>query len=127
MIVNLDHLGRIGQDAPSEYIIASMTALLGAYAYPSVIAFSHRFSRRTLARSVLYLSALSGAVMLVFMQREAFDEMHQKRLFVIHMENVRTPSSSEFSSPLTHRFADPSDHDEREPLAHWKCGRCAWL
>lgn len=83
------HLGRIGQDAPSEHIIASMTALLGAYTYPSVVAFSHRFSGRTLARSALCLSVLSGAAMLVFAQREAFDEMHQKRLFVIHMENVR--------------------------------------
>lgn len=34
---------------------------------------------------------LSGVMMLVFMQREVFDEMHQKRLFVIHMENVRIP------------------------------------
>lgn len=99
MIVNLHNPGRIGQDAPSEHIIASMAALLGAYAYPSVIAFSHRFSRRTLARSVLYSSALSGVVMLVFMQREAFDEMHQKRLFVIHMENVRITSSSSVLSP----------------------------
>jgi hypothetical protein len=71
-----------------------MTALLGAYAYSSVLALSHRFSRRTLARSVLYTSVLSGAAMLVFMQREAFDEMHQKRLFIIHMENVGILSSS---------------------------------
>jgi len=35
-----------------------------------------------------------GSAILVFVQREAFDEMHQKRLFIIHMENVRIPSSS---------------------------------
>ena len=68
-----------------------MAALLGAYAYPSVLAFSHRFNRRTLTRSVLCSSVLSVVAILVFVQREAFDEMHQKRLFVVHMENVRIP------------------------------------
>ena len=82
-------IGRIGPDAPAEYIIASMSAFIGAYSFPSVIAFAHRFSRRALFRSVLFSSALSVVMMLVFMQREPFDEMHQKRLFVIHMENVR--------------------------------------
>ena len=93
VIVNLHILGRIGREAPAEHIIASMTAVVGAFAYPSLIPFSHRFSRRTLFRSVLCLSLLSGAAMLVFMRREPFDEMHQKRLFIIHMENVRTSSS----------------------------------
>jgi hypothetical protein len=65
-----------------------MVAFLGAYAFPNVVAFVHRFSRRVLVRSVLALSVLSGVVMFVFTQREVFDEMHQKRLFFIHMENV---------------------------------------
>jgi len=65
-----------------------MTVFVGAYSLPNVIAFVHRFNRRTLVRSVLFSSVLSGVMMLVFMQREVFDEMHQKRLFVIHMENV---------------------------------------
>jgi len=38
------------------------------------------------------MSVLSGVAMLVFKEREVFDEMHQKRLFVIHMENVRALS-----------------------------------
>ena len=91
MTVDFSFQGRIGRDAPSEYIIASMAALVGAYAYPSLIALSHRFSRRTLTRSILCLSVLSGITALVFMQREVFDEMHQKRLFILHMENVRDP------------------------------------
>lgn len=65
-----------------------MVALIGAYSFPNVVAFVHRFNRRTLARSVLFLSVLTVVTMLVFKQREVFDEMHQKRLFVIHMENV---------------------------------------
>jgi len=71
-----------------------MTALVGAYTFPSVIAFVHRFNRRTLVRSILFLSALSAVTVLVFREREVFDEMHQKRLFVIHMENVRIFGSS---------------------------------
>ncbi|KAF9644527.1 hypothetical protein BDM02DRAFT_3121775 [Thelephora ganbajun] len=82
--------GRIGSDAPSEYIIASMTALVGAYSYPNVVAFAHRFNRRTLVRSVLLLSVFSSVAILVFKEREVFDEMHQKRLFIIHMENITT-------------------------------------
>lgn len=66
-----------------------MASLIGAYAYSSVLPLSHRFSRRTLFRSVLCLSVLSGVAMLVFKQRDVFDELHQKRLFVLHMENVR--------------------------------------
>lgn len=90
MIANFfHHVGRIGPDAPAEYIIASMTALIGAYTFPNVTAFVHRFNRRTLVRSVLFLSALSAVTMWVFKQREVFDEMHQKRLFILHMENVR--------------------------------------
>ena len=73
-----------------------MTALVGAYTFPGVVAFVHRFNRRTLVRSILLLSVLSGVVMLVFKEREVFDEMHQKRLFVIHMENVRTLSPQVF-------------------------------
>lgn len=65
-----------------------MVALIGAYSFPNVVAFVHRFNRRTLVRSVLFLSALTAVTMLVFKQREVFDEMHQKRLFVIHMENA---------------------------------------
>jgi len=72
-----------------------MTALIGTYSLPGVVAFVHRYNRRTLVRSVLFVSLLSGVVILVFKQREVFDEMHQKRLFVIHMENVRVPQLSE--------------------------------
>jgi hypothetical protein len=83
-----------------------MTAYVGAYAVPNVVAFVHRFNRRTLTRSVYLLSVVSVVVMLVFKEREAFDEMHQKRLFVIHMENVRILSLlPRFPSPLTCRYA----------------------
>lgn len=105
MIVDaFHHVGRTGPGAPAEYIIASMTAFVGAYAFPNFVAFVHRFNRRILIRSILLSSLLSGVVMLVFMQREVFDEMHQKRLFVLHMENVMIFSPSRIFSLLTHHF-----------------------
>jgi len=42
----------------------------------------------------LFLSALSAVTVLVFREREVFDEMHQKRLFIIYMENVTIFGSS---------------------------------
>ena len=35
------------------------------------------------------MSMLTGVAMAVFCMRSPFDAMHQKRLYVIHMENVR--------------------------------------
>ena len=125
MIADIFHcVGRIGPDAPAEHIIASMTAVVGAYAFPNVVAFVHRFNRRILVRSILVLTLVSGVAMFVFKQREVFDEMHQKRLFVIHMENVSTLPSD--ASTLLTCFG-ASDHDKRKPFAHRKRGRCARL
>ena len=64
-------------------------AINGAYIAPLAVAFVHRFSRRTLARTVVLLSLVTGVAMAVFCSRSPFDTMHQKRLFVLHMENVR--------------------------------------
>jgi hypothetical protein len=104
-----------------------MTALIGAYTLPNVVAFVHRFNRRTLLRSVLALSVLSGVVALVFKEREVFDEMHQKRLFILHMENVRIFYLSNLISADPLIFRHILDHGERKSSADRKRGRCAWL
>ncbi|KAI0741328.1 hypothetical protein C8Q80DRAFT_1221427 [Daedaleopsis nitida] len=80
--------GRIGEDAPAEYIIANIVAINGAYIAPLTVPFVHRFSRRILARTVVLLSLVTGVAMAVFYSRSPFDTMHQKRLFVLHMENI---------------------------------------
>lgn len=80
--------GRIGKEAPAEHIIANIVAVNGAYILPLAVPFVHRYSRRVLVRTVILLSMVSGLAMAVFSARSPFDPMHQKRIFVIHMENV---------------------------------------
>jgi len=82
--------GRIGSEAPGEHIIACIVAIAGSYTLPLVIPFAHRFNRKVLVRSVMLFSVISGVSMIVFAGRSPFDAMHQKRLFVIHMENLTT-------------------------------------
>ncbi|KZT25302.1 hypothetical protein NEOLEDRAFT_1178422 [Neolentinus lepideus HHB14362 ss-1] len=80
--------GRIGRDAPSENIIASIVAITVSYTFPMVLPFVHRFGRRVSARVVLLLSIVMAASMATFAMRSPFDGLHQKRMFIIHMENV---------------------------------------
>lgn len=50
--------------------------------------FAHRFGPATL-RHLLVLAILAlGVVMAFFYNQPPFDQKHQKRLFVIHMEDV---------------------------------------
>ncbi|KAI0676099.1 hypothetical protein C8Q78DRAFT_369024 [Trametes maxima] len=80
--------GRIGEEAPAEHIIATIVAITGAYILPLAIPFVHRYGRRILVRAVIVSSLLTGVAMAIFAMRSPFDAMHQKRLFVIHMENI---------------------------------------
>lgn len=80
--------GRIGEQAPAEHIIATIVAVVGLYLLPLVIPFIHRYSRAVLARSILLMVTITTISMAVFSMRSPFDTMHQKRLFVIHMENI---------------------------------------
>ncbi|KAI0705019.1 hypothetical protein C8T65DRAFT_653452 [Cerioporus squamosus] len=80
--------GRIGEEAPGEYIIANIVAINGSYILPLLVPFLHRFNHRTLVRVVVLLAMATGLAIAVFSVRSPFDPMHQKRLFVIHMENI---------------------------------------
>ncbi|TFK48370.1 hypothetical protein OE88DRAFT_1684387 [Heliocybe sulcata] len=79
--------GRIGGDAPGENIIASIVAMTGSYTLPLVLPFIHRFGR-VKARAVVLSSVATVVMMSIFAARNPFDAMHQKRVFVVHMENV---------------------------------------
>ncbi|KDQ62015.1 hypothetical protein JAAARDRAFT_190713 [Jaapia argillacea MUCL 33604] len=82
--------GRIGGDAPADHVIASIVALTGAYTVPLALPFAHRFGRGVTSRAVVTLGVISVVLMGVFAMRNPFDDMHQKRLFVLHMENITT-------------------------------------
>jgi chromate transport protein ChrA len=78
----------MGSEIPADNIIATIIASLSALAFPLVLPFSHRFGRRALLRGVINVSIIVGVLMALFALRVPFDKMHQKRLFVIHQENV---------------------------------------
>ncbi|EIW58152.1 uncharacterized protein TRAVEDRAFT_28892 [Trametes versicolor FP-101664 SS1] len=80
--------GRIGEEAPAEHIIAIIVSATGSFTLSLTVPFMSRFSHRTLVRSVTLLTMITGLTMAVFSMRSPFDSMHQKRLFVIHMENI---------------------------------------
>ncbi|KAI0924464.1 hypothetical protein AcW2_005343 [Taiwanofungus camphoratus] len=82
--------GRIGEEAPAEHIIATIVAGAGAYTLPLLVPFMHRFGPRFLARAILLLSMVTAVAIAVFSMKSPFDPMHQKRMFVIHMENITT-------------------------------------
>lgn len=80
--------GRTGREAPAEHIIASLVGITGSYTLPLVLPFSHRYGPRVLKRFVVILGAITLVMVAVFAAREPFDELHQKRLFVLSSENV---------------------------------------
>ena len=90
----------MGADSPGENIIATIVAGLGAISLPLLLPFSHRFGRRSLFRGVLSMSIVTVILMGVFAMKVPFDAMHQKRLFVLHLENVSFSFSCLLSSSL---------------------------
>ncbi|KAH9839719.1 uncharacterized protein C8Q71DRAFT_905143 [Rhodofomes roseus] len=82
--------GRTGEEAPAEHIIASIVAGVGAYTLPLLVPFMHRFGQRTITRATVLCTMLTAVAIAVFSMRSPFDQMHQKRMFVIHMENITT-------------------------------------
>ena len=85
---NLSQTGRIGADAPADNVIATIVSAIGSLALPLVIPLSHRFGPRALKRGAVFMTIVTIGLMAVFARRTPFDEMHQKRLFVLHLENV---------------------------------------
>jgi len=95
--------GRIGADVPADHVIASLVAILGSHTFPLVPAFASRYSKRSALRGLATLSILSVMLVGIYAAREPFDELHQKRLYVIHMHNTTTGSEH-----LHMAAADPS-------------------
>lgn len=81
-------MGRVGAQVPADNMIATLVSGLGAQSLPLVLPLAHRFGHRALLRGVLLLSMTTFVLMGMFAMRTPFDEMHQKRLFVLHLENV---------------------------------------
>ncbi|KAF9454480.1 hypothetical protein P691DRAFT_692720 [Macrolepiota fuliginosa MF-IS2] len=80
--------GRIGAQAPADNIVATIVAVLGAQMLPVLVPFAHRFGHQKLWNGIVLSGIATAIVMAVFSARSPFDEMHQKRLFVLHSENI---------------------------------------
>lgn len=78
----------MGGDAPAEFIIASMVTVIGALCISFVPALAHRFGPQILRRTVILTFLGLGVAMAFFYAQDTFDRMHQKRLFVVHKEDV---------------------------------------
>ncbi|KAH7891014.1 hypothetical protein F5I97DRAFT_2052216 [Phlebopus sp. FC_14] len=90
LVVFVPLTGRIGSDAPAEFIIASIVTVLGAFTTSFAVPFAHRFGPQKLRRALLLAVLVLGAVMAFFYREVPFDRMHQKRLFVLHKEDLVT-------------------------------------
>ncbi|KIO07538.1 hypothetical protein M404DRAFT_997720 [Pisolithus tinctorius Marx 270] len=90
LVVFVPLTGRFGKDAPAEFIIASIVSILGVFSVSFTPALAHRFGPRFLWQ-MLWLSIVSlGLVMAFFYVQDPFDRMHQRRLFVVHKDNMMT-------------------------------------
>jgi len=83
----------MGEKAPAEFIIASMTSLIGFYTFPLVVPFAHRFGHKTTSKAVLFFLGLSIISMGYMAMKNPFDPMHPKRMYIIQSENVDHISS----------------------------------
>ncbi|KAF9233723.1 hypothetical protein BU15DRAFT_53545 [Melanogaster broomeanus] len=90
LVVFVPLTGRTGEEAPAEFIIASIVAILGVFTMPFALPFAHRFGPGVLRRAFILAVIGLGLVMAFFYGQEPFDKKHQKRLFVVHMEDLVT-------------------------------------
>ncbi|KAF8217155.1 hypothetical protein K438DRAFT_1798365 [Mycena galopus ATCC 62051] len=81
--------GRLG-NVPADNIVATIISVLGSQALPLAIPFAHRFGRKSLRTLVIVLGAAMLMNMAFYAGKDVFDDMHQKRLFILHLENVTT-------------------------------------
>jgi len=70
-------------------MVATIISVLGALTVPLVLPFSHRFGQRALFRGTTFTAFVTAILVAVYSSKPVFDDMHQKRLFVLHLENVR--------------------------------------
>ncbi|GAA5877205.1 hypothetical protein JCM16303_006201 [Sporobolomyces ruberrimus] len=87
--------GRLGADAPVDFIIATLTSAVGFLIVPMFLPFIHRFGASFTAR-LLVLFTLFTFLSIAFFSRASwspYDAQHPKRIFVLHMENTSTTPS----------------------------------
>ncbi|KAG8969548.1 hypothetical protein FRC03_001987 [Tulasnella sp. 419] len=81
--------GRMGEVAPVEHIIATITAVVVLLTGSFLLPLAHRVGRKILMNFIIILIGSTAIIMFFFaFVREPYDPMHQKRIFALHVENV---------------------------------------
>ncbi|KAL8286292.1 hypothetical protein RQP46_004780 [Phenoliferia psychrophenolica] len=81
--------GRMGADAPADFIVATLNTGIGFLAVPMILPFVHRFGAAQTSRMALVLTFVTAGTMGWFTRpsQAVFDKEHPKRLLVLHMVN----------------------------------------
>lgn len=82
--------GRIGADAQAEHVIASIAAVMLSITMPLFTPFSRRFSENVRMNALILLNILTVVAVAVFALRSPFNETHQRRVFLLGSDNVRS-------------------------------------
>ena len=106
--------GRIGKDAPAEYIIATLTSSMAFTFYPIIGPLFHRLSRLHQRRVLMALGVGTLLVMGLFAGRwwKTYDAMHPKRTATQYLYNVSCSTGLLYrpSLPLELRASEPGVH-----------------
>jgi hypothetical protein len=80
----------MGKDAPSEFIIATLSVVVAFMMAPPIVPLFHRLPRRNQLQGLILLAVLQTSIVL-FMISPAwspYDEMHPKRIALQYHYNV---------------------------------------
>ena len=83
-----------------------------AYTVPLALPFCYRFGPRVVRRTCALAFVATALAMCAFALRAPFDDMHMKRLFVMHSENVRRLSGYIIADDAGTDFILRVDYDE---------------
>lgn len=80
----------MGKDAPSEFIIASLTVLVGFVMAPPLVPLFHRLPRRTQVKVLLALALFQMLIVSALASPlwSSYDHMHPKRIALQYHYNV---------------------------------------
>ncbi|KAF8315143.1 hypothetical protein DL93DRAFT_2166855 [Clavulina sp. PMI_390] len=88
--------GRMGEEAPAEHIVATIVSIVVFLSVPSSLSLAHQLSKKHLRRVLQAIFLLTISVAAIFASGiiPTFDELHPRRLFVLHSENIFTGDRS---------------------------------
>lgn len=82
----------MGKAAPSEFIIASISAGVCFVFFPPLIPLFHRISHRSQRRVILFLALATLSAFAFLVSGPTYDSMHPKRVGVQYAYNVSSRS-----------------------------------